>query len=142
MADGRDEAAVDYDRLQPIASRVIGAVADRGLTSLSEQDQTFYLLWCYGALLDNGGHASFFYNSGADYLAETIDALNRVGLAAFSGLLTQSATVFFSGDVPREMLSRNAVMREGDVSMIDHAFFDADGGDAVLRALDRWYPTQ
>ncbi len=38
------------------------------------------------------------------------------------------------------MLSRNAVMREGDASMIDHAFFDADGGDAVLRALDRWYP--
>ncbi len=95
MADGRDEAAVDYDRLQPIAKRVIGDCADRGLTSLSEQDQTFYLLWCYGALLDNGGHASFFYNSGADYFAETIDALNRVGLAAFSGLLTQSATVFF-----------------------------------------------
>jgi len=140
MADGRNEAPVDYDRLQPIAKRVIGAVFDRGLSSLDDADQVFYLLWCYGALLDNGGHASFFYNSGADYFVETVDALDRAGLQAFSTLLTQSATAFFRGEVPREIEPRNAAMRQADVSDLDRAFFDADGGDAVLRALARYYP--
>ena len=139
MVDGRDEAPIDYDRLQPIAGRVIDAVFARGLSSLAEQDQVFYLLWCYGALLIDGGHASFFYNSGANYFAETVDALDRTGLTLFSGLLRDSAKLYFSDEVPREPLRRNAVMREADASALDRAFFDADGGDAVLRALDRWY---
>lgn len=142
MADGRDEAAVDYDRLQPIANRVIDAVAVQGLTSLPEQDQVFYLLWCYGATVSAGGHASFFFRYGADYYAETVDALCRAGLHNFSALLADSAKVFFVGDVPREITQRNAAMRDGDASKIDDAFFEADGGDAVLRALDRWYPAR
>lgn len=140
MADGRDEAAVDYDRLQPVANRVIGAVTQSGLASLGDADQVFYLLWCYGGAVSIGGHASFFFNYGADYYAETVAALDRAGLPDFSAFLTESAAVFFTGEVPREIIRRNAVMRDGDASKIDDAFFEADGGDAVLRALDRYYP--
>ncbi|MBM3765058.1 MAG: DUF4375 domain-containing protein [Acidobacteria bacterium] len=142
MADGRDEAAVDYDLLQPVGNRVIRGVAERGFLSLDDADQVFYLLWCYGGAVSIGGHASFFFNNGADYYAETVDALNRAGLPVFSRLLVEAAAVFFAGDVPRGINQRNAVMRDGDVSKIDVAFFDADGGDAVLRALERWQETK
>ena len=53
---------------------------------------------------------------------------------------TTTAKIFFTGDVPREIERHNAAMRVGDASAMDRAYFEADGGDAVLRALERYYP--
>ncbi|MCX6594476.1 MAG: DUF4375 domain-containing protein [Acidobacteria bacterium] len=97
----------DLEMLQPIAGRVIDQHDKTGLPGLSPRDQIFYLAWAYSALLANGGHPGFFYNSGADHYVETVAALRLLKLNGHAEWLEEAATLLFGPDVPPNMMERS-----------------------------------
>ncbi|MDX2178609.1 MAG: DUF4375 domain-containing protein [Bryobacteraceae bacterium] len=134
--------------LQPIADRVIVECLASGLARLEPQDRIFYLIWSHGALLENGGHSSFFYNSGADHYLETIAALEDLGLRAYAEFLRRVAAMLFDGDVPRDITARNEIIvgshkdnlgQEDEIESIDREFSRLGGWDTSLDALEEWY---
>lgn len=138
---------VNLEKLQPVANRVIDQYSRTGLDSLDTRDRVFFLVWCYGGELENGGHAAFFYNSEADNYAETVEALGRLGLGLFSDLLERAATILFKGSVPRNMTERNKRIDElqdgpaidEELESLDEQFFANGGADRGLEVLERWY---
>jgi hypothetical protein len=137
----------NLEKLQPIANRVIDQYSRAGLHSLDSRDRIFFLAWCHGGELDNGGHSAFFYNSEADNYLETVEALEVLGLNLFSDLLKRAAGVLFDGAVPRSMTERNRIIEElpdepaidEELESIDQQFFANGGGNRVLEALEDWY---
>jgi hypothetical protein len=139
---------VNLETLQPIANRVIDQYFKAGLASLDPRDRMFFLIWSYGGLLGNGGHAAFFYNSGADDYVETLDALQQLDLTVFADLLRRAGYLLFKDDVPRDMTDRNAIIDglpeddpalDDELSTLDDAFFSNGGSDKALETLESWY---
>ena len=135
--------------LQPIANRVVDTYFREGLDALPPDDRVFFLIWCYGPCIDNGGHASLFDNSQMDNYEATVVALREVGLFRHAELLVSAARALF-GDtpVPRTLDERNEVIDQlaADSSEIDAALESCDrqfstlgAADAVLDALEIWY---
>ncbi|HET8549324.1 MAG TPA: DUF4375 domain-containing protein [Bryobacteraceae bacterium] len=135
------------DDLQPIANRLIDRYVAAGLPGLEPRDRVFFLAWCYGAELDNGGHAAFFYNSEADNYSETTDALRELGLVDCAEWLERAARCLFGSSVPRTMTERNEVIDslpddpviDDELEELDQAFSAAGGATGVLDSLYRWY---
>jgi hypothetical protein len=97
-------------KLQPIADSLIDQYSEKGLEGLSPRDRVFFLAWSYGGGLDNGGHASFFYNSQGNHYAETLEALEQLDLQPFADFLRRAAAVLFHSNVPRDWKERNEVI--------------------------------
>lgn len=49
-----------------------------GYDSLTSDERTWFNIQCLIDAIDNGGIISFYYNSGADYLEETMEDLNKL----------------------------------------------------------------
>ncbi len=139
----------DISYLQPIANRVIGTFAKAGFESLTPAERVFFLLWCYGGGVDDGGHVSLFYNTQMDYYEETVVAVAEAGLSRHAELVERAASAIFGGNpVPRTMMERNEIIDQlpAESSEIDAALESCDrefsklgSGNAVLDALESWY---
>jgi len=139
----------DLEKLQPIADRVIDQYGATGLESLSPRDRVFFLVWSYSVGLENGGHASFFYNSQGNHYDETVGALEQLDLKPFADLLQRAANSLFHGDVPRDWEERNAIINElpddpeidEELERLDSEYGSYCGSDGVLvlEVLGRWY---
>ena len=140
---------IDLAKLQPVANRVIDEAFSTGIGSLSERDRVFFVLWSYPTAVDNGGFASFFYNSFADHYADTLDALRQVGLADHAELLERAAVILFNSDVPGTTEARNAAMdqlpedvgTDEEFEELYRAYTARRGGEGVLQTLQGWYFT-
>jgi len=138
---------MDLAKLQPVATRVIEEWFASGPSSLSERDQVFFLVWGYETAIDDGGFASFYYNSFADHFTETLRALRTLGLSHHAKLLERSASILFASAVPRTMDERNAVIdqlpddvgTDEEFDELHSAYRDLGGGDHVLEVLQNWY---
>lgn len=134
--------------MQPVADRVLERKFRSGLTSLSEDDRVFFLVWCYAGMVDNGGLASFFYNSCADYYQETLHALRALNLPQHAELLERAARLLFStGAVPATMEERNNSIdtlpddeeSEDEFDGLEDELTEQVGGERALQALQNWY---
>lgn len=138
---------VDVAKLQPVADCIIDSAFSQGITSSSARDRVFFMLWSYSAAVDNGGFASFFYNSFADHFADTLDALQEVALADHAELLERAACILFSSEVPRTTAARNAAMdqlpenvgTDEEFDRLYDAYTARGGGERILQALQTWY---
>jgi hypothetical protein len=121
-----------WEHLQPTIDHLVPLVADGELSVLSPTEQNIYLVWCYGAAICNGGHASFFYNYGGVYAHETVEALAEVGLPEFASLLGQAIDSFPNRIVPFEIEERNVVFNNlppcahDKMNLLDQDFFLMD----------------
>ena len=58
-------------------------------------------MWSYPAAINNGGHASFFYNSYGEHAHETVQALNEVGASEYAAILNRAIDLFPARHIPR-----------------------------------------
>jgi hypothetical protein len=133
-----------WQHLQPLVSPLIDRAHKNGLGSLTDVERNVFLVWCYPAAINDGGHASFFYNSYGDFADETVVALLDIGLVEFSHILLRAVSQFPEARVPRELDARNAVFNSLPADAHD-AMEDCDAafyqlGDAPLmnRLWDYW----
>ena len=127
---------------------VVNALAPRafaeGLSTLSRRERNIYLCWCYPAAVDNGGHASFFYNSTGEHAKETVEALLEVGAPAYATILNRAIAQFPGRDVPANLKQRNTVFAKlssaahSQMEACDNAFL-ALGSEALLGRLHEYW---
>jgi hypothetical protein len=117
-----------WEQLQPTIDRLSPVASERGISALSPAERNVLLAWSYPAAVNDGGHASFFYNAYGEHAHETVQALNAVGAPEFAALLSRAIDLFPGRHVPSDSDERNAS-------------FDALPDDAheVLEALDQQF---
>jgi len=133
------------ERLQEVASQVIGRKFDKGLNALSPREQVLFLAWCYAGELDNGGIAQFFCNSCGEHAAETVAALRVLDLNDLAAILEEASAALFPEGPAQDIDERNEQM--GANELVDEKMLDAwnrrsyasGGGDRVYERLDHWY---
>jgi hypothetical protein len=69
-----------WQRLQPVIDSLIPKVAQHGPNSLTPAERVVYLVWSYTGAVNNGGHASFFYNSYGQFATETVTRMRARGV--------------------------------------------------------------
>lgn len=77
-----------------VFERVVQKVDDVGAANLPWEERVVCRVIWLRAAVDNGGFASFFYNSEADYATETIEALVTIGATEVAQLVRQAISVF------------------------------------------------
>ena len=98
------------DSLRPIANVVIERYFDAGLSSLSQPQRTFLLVWCFGGEVDNGGFEQFFCNSMGHESLPTVQALYDVGAHDSARLLQRANDVFGPTGPPIDFDERNEAL--------------------------------
>src|SRR5258706_404848 len=127
-----------WSRFQPVLDRIIRPGGEVDISSLSETDRNVFWAWSYQIAVENGGHASFFYNSSGEFAKETIQALCDIGAMEFGAILAEAVSLFPNKEVPRGLDERNEVFEslpnEASVKMsrLDERFFGIGGGVLML----------
>ena len=94
--------------------------------SLSKNERLWFNVESLISSVDDGGLISHYYNSGANYNAETIEDLNYLGFNDISKLLEKINEYFPNGKPPHNMEERNKVIE----NWTDRKF------DKILKELD------
>ena len=133
-----------WEHLQPVVKNYIARACRDGLVSLSPTEQVVYLVWCYPGAINNGGHASFFYNSYGEFAQETVAALQELGMPEYADVLRKAIVQFPGQRVPRNIDERNRLFNSlperahSAMGECDSAFY-ALGDEALMaRLLEYW----
>ena len=133
-----------WERLHPTVVPLIDRSLDHGLSTLSDQEQVLLLVWGYSVAIDDGGHASFFYNSFGEHSLETTQALRQMGSLDFASILDRAIDQFPLRNVPVDIDDRNALLEElpesADLAMraCDDDYY-AVGSEELLDRLLAWF---
>lgn len=105
---GLEQGPVEaWRQLQLTIDRIVPMALEHGLAGLSPAERVVLLVWTYSFSVDNGGHASFFYNSYGEFAHETVVALEDVGASAYARILGRAIQQFPDGKVPQGLDARN-----------------------------------
>lgn len=88
-------------------------IVDKGLgdfDSLTSDERVWFNIETLIAQVDNGGLISFYYNSYAERVMETIDDLKKLGFADIADLLIQINKLFPGGQPSADIDERNDVI--------------------------------
>src|SRR6185503_5730178 len=88
-------------------SRVVRRSGGLDCKGLSRDEADFCRVVWLEASVDNGGFASFFYNSYGDFTPETLEALSRIGASEAEQLLRLAMAVFGPDGPSRDQDARN-----------------------------------
>lgn len=113
----------------------------QGPDALNEAEMTPYCVPAFQAEMTGGSFWAFFYNSSGDFVAETLDALRRIGADTSASLLSEAVRIYFGSlEVPRDVHERRRRMKEVDgdhtaeANRVSEDYFEADEalGDLLL----------
>ena len=134
-----------WEHLQPIIDRLIPLALDRGLDAITPAERDLFLAWTYPGEVDNGGHASFFYNHAGEFAHETVQALHNVGAPEFAAILSKAIDLFPERHVPRDIEECNEVFNTfsdeaGEMlEQLDQEFYALDKGAELMARLLRFW---
>jgi hypothetical protein len=116
--------------------------------SLDHAQRIVYLVACYVAAVNNGGHASFFYNSPGELASETVEALLETGVASQAKLLQQCIRQFPRSFVPSGIDERNVAFNSlpdrahNIMEICDRKFYLESKDERDKRVLAFWNRSQ
>jgi len=133
-----------WEHLQPVINRIVPVAFDRGLGALTPAERSVFLVWSYPAAINDGGHASFFYNPSGEYAHDTVQALNDVGASEYAQILSRAIDLFPDRHIPRDLDERNASLdalsddTNQAMESLDDEFFALGGDELLERLLSFW----
>lgn len=77
---------------------------------LSDPELHVHRYLVYQAEVGNGGHIQFFTNPSGNHAAETLTALDQLGLRAARDILSKACSVFPNGLVPDDIAERSQLV--------------------------------
>jgi Domain of unknown function (DUF4375) len=89
-----------------------GRTADQPWFGLSAVEFRVHLFLLYVGEVGNGGHAQFFLNPTGAYVADTIDALEALGMQDLRSTLAAACQVFPDAHVPPDEAAREKAVGE------------------------------
>ncbi len=84
-------------------------IESNGIDTLTPDEKVWYTIQCLINAIQNGGLISFYYNSGADLLDDTIQALRALDSQKMIGWMMR-VNELFPGGVPKDILGRNQII--------------------------------
>lgn len=133
-----------WKQLQPTIDRISPLAFERGMAALSPTERSVLLVWSYPAAVNDGGHASFFYNSYGEHAHETVKALDEVGAPEYAAILSRALDLFPARQIPRGIDERNATLdslpEEAHQIMetLDDEFYALGDDKLIDRLLKFW----
>lgn len=133
-----------WKQLQPTIDRIAPLAFARGIDALSLAERCVLLVWSYGLAINDGGHASFFYNSYGGHALETVEALKEVGAPEYAAILRRAIELFPAGRIPHDIEERNALLEslpdDADQIMerLDNEFYALGDDELMDRLLKFW----
>ena len=120
---------MNYDDWKGHWETLVGKFSNSGYQSLSSDERIWFNVRVLIDAVDGGGIISFYYNSGADYLDETIEDLRKIGAEEIVGLLSKINELFPEGKPSRNLEERNDIINTFDYEdgSIEVLFEDLDG---------------
>jgi hypothetical protein len=91
-----------------------------------------HLVFWYDSEVQNGGHGQFLENQGSRRLAETVEALNELGLPEQAVILSRLAAAFRGAD---EDVDWADILDDGAIDELDDAFHRC--APTVTKALEQ-----
>lgn len=102
-------------------------------------------MWSYPAAINDGGHASFYYNSQGEFAHETVQALHDIGASDFAQVLSKANDLFPGQQVSRDFDERYEMfMALPDsahkiMEQLDEKFYTLDDGDELISRLLKYW---
>jgi hypothetical protein len=115
----KESMIMNYEEWQPYWEELVKKAEDNGYESLSESERIWYNTRVLIDSVSDGGIISFYYNTGADHLAETLEDLNKLKADKVIKLLLQVNKLFPGGNVPEDIDERNEIIDSWDDEKID-----------------------
>ena len=104
---------MDRDLWIPYWRNLVIKCEEQGYESLSENERIWYNIRVLIDSVGNGGIVSFYYNSGADNLTETLEDLSKLKANKISKILQQVNNLFPNGNPPANIDERNEIIDSG-----------------------------
>ncbi len=101
---------MDYMEWEHPWKELVNKYSDNGYEGLTPDERVWFNVRCLIDSVDNGGIISFYYNSGADYLEETIEDLNKLKASKAINLLKKVNKLFPNGKPSKNIAERNDVI--------------------------------
>jgi hypothetical protein len=89
--------------------RLVDKAFGDGYDTLSVEEKVWFNAQSLVQAIGDGGLISYYYNSGADTLADCLSSLEALGATELKGLLDQVNSLF-PGGVPTNINQRNAII--------------------------------
>lgn len=77
---------------------------------LSMEEKTIVFIEALEREINNGGFSQFFFNSSGDFVAETVEALKKVGSSKFLALLEAAIAQFPGSYIPKDQGERQDIL--------------------------------
>lgn len=90
-------------------------LVDKGIAdypSMSHEERIWFNIQSLIQQADNGGLISYYYNSGADWMKETIEDLVSLGFPDIADMLIEINQLFPDGEPPADIDDRNEIISE------------------------------
>lgn len=94
--------------------RLVEKWSREGYESLTPDERTWFNIECLMIAANDGGIISFYYNSGADYLEETLEDLHMLGAHDIVEVLEQINALFPEAKPSKDLEERNEVIDSWD----------------------------
>jgi hypothetical protein len=121
----------EWRSLQATATKLVEKESRDGLSSLSELEKTFFLVWVADGEVGNGGMHAVCYNSTGDYLMHLPSAFRAIGApvkaAAFDSLINAFGIEPPSPDhdIRLEQHSNLSARAEAAIDALDAVYYAA-----------------
>jgi hypothetical protein len=127
-------AGLEYEIWQGHWQKLFEKLDAEGYESLSPDERIWYNVRGVIDSINNGGIISFYYNSGADTLDDTIEDLKKLNASNVVSLLTKVNKLFPDGRPSQDIDERNEVIDSWDgeheelFETLDEKFSDLEAG--------------
>lgn len=124
---------ISFDVLQPHWERLVEKVEKVGHEALTESERIWYTTRVLTDSVGDGGIISFYYNTGADDLEETMEDLKKIKADKIIKLLEKVNDLFPNGQVSKDIDERNDIINswedektENLLESLDEKFFELE----------------
>lgn len=90
--------------------RLVDKWSQTGYESFTQDERIWFNVQCLTAAVNDGGLISYYYNSGADYMEETLDDLNKLEAQQVIAVLGKVNELFPNAKPPKDIEQRNVTI--------------------------------
>jgi hypothetical protein len=102
------EQRAQLDHLGDAYDVAVGKYASSGLTSMTEEEKTVFVVWVTDAEVKNGGFHQYFSNPSGDFASEVSPALERIGAPLAAAVIRRAVALFPDGGPAFQRAGRQA----------------------------------
>jgi uncharacterized protein DUF4375 len=111
-----------YDGVIGVFTAIWSRFEKVGFSELTEPEKVIFCAWQFVCEVNNGGIRQYFANPSGEFAAETVFALEEVGMPRAAGILRRAIATFADHRVPKDHDVRFRSLKAMPVAVRDEMF--------------------